>query len=271
MDESLAQALIALAMGALQGVSEFLPISSDGHLALFAFLVDVPEMSLALVVLLHAGTLLATLLVFKQDLLQLAKVTLSHLARPKILLETNEGKELVALFCACVPTALIGLSLEPRVEALSATAWIVGAGFLVSAAAVYSTRGRSGLRQVLGPGAAFLLGVAQGIAVLPGVSRSGMTIACALAFGMSAPAAFRFSFLLSIPAIAGATVLKLGEPGVLAAMDWAAWLAAATSFVVGYIALRLLAALLTRGHFWLFSLYLLPLGAILVLLSFFQS
>jgi undecaprenyl-diphosphatase len=123
----------------------------------------------------------------------------------------------------------------------------------------------------LGMAAAFLVGLAQGIAVLPGVTRSGLTIACALAFGMSAPGAFRFSFLLSIPVIAGAIVLKLGEPGVLAAMDWAARLAAVTSFIVGYVALRMLASLLSRGHFWLFSLYLVPLGAIVVLLSFFRS
>lgn len=271
MDDSSTHGLVALGMGALQGVTEFLPISSDGHLATFAFLVDVPEMSLALVLLLHAGTLLATLLVFRQDLLQLTKVTLSHVARPKLLLETNEGKELLALFCACVPTAVIGLLLEERVEALAATPWIVGLGFLASAAVVYSTRGRNGVRDVLSPGAAFLVGLAQGIAVLPGVSRSGLTIACALAFGMSAPGAFRFSFLLSIPVIAGAIVLKLGEPGVLAAMDWAAWLAAATSFVVGYVALRMLAKVLTRGQFWLFSLYLVPLGAIVILLSFFRS
>jgi undecaprenyl-diphosphatase len=271
MDESSTHGLVALGMGALQGVTEFLPISSDGHLALFAFLVDVPEMSLALVLLLHVGTLLATFLVFRHDLLQLAKVTLSHAVRPKLLLETTEGKELLALFCACVPTAVIGLFMKERVEALSATPWVVGAGFLASAAVVYSTRGRNGALEVLGPGAAFLIGVAQGIAVLPGVSRSGLTIACALLFGMTAPAAFRFSFLLSIPVIAGATALKLGEPGVLAAMDWAAWLAAVTSFVVGWIALKLLAAVLTRGHFWLFSLYLLPLGAIVLALSFFQG
>jgi len=270
MEES-SHALIALGMGALQGVTEFLPISSDGHLALFAFLVDVPEMSLALVLLLHVGTLLATFLVFRNDLLQLAKVTFSHLGRPKLLLDTNEGKELLALIVACVPTALIGLLLEERVEALAKVPWIVGVGFLASAAVVYSTRYRTGTRETLAAGAAFLIGVVQGIAVLPGVSRSGLTIACALALGMSAPAAFRFSFLLSIPVIAGATALKLGEPGVLAHMSWAAWLAAGTSFVVGYAALRALGAMLTRGHFWLFSLYLVPLGAAVVLLSFFGA
>jgi len=265
------EALVALGMGALQGVTEFLPISSDGHLATFAFLVDVPEMSLALVLLLHVGTLLATFLVFWRDLWQLLKTTLANLAKPKVLLETTEGKELVALIAACVPTAVIGLFLEDRVEDLARTPWIVGVGFLLSAAVVYSTRGKSGALETLAPGAAFLVGVAQGIAVLPGVTRSGLTIACAIAFGLSARAAFRFSFLLSIPVIAGATALKLGEPGVLAHMSWHAWLAAITSFVIGYVSLRALGSLLTRGHFWLFSLYLVPLGLAVVMLSFFGA
>jgi undecaprenyl-diphosphatase len=257
----------ALGMGALQGVTEFLPISSDGHLALFAMLMHVPDMSLALVLLLHAGTLIATATVFRGDLFQVARVFFAQLSKPSELLRTEEGNLLVSLVVASVPTAVIGLLLEDRVEALATVRWIVGAGFLVSAAAVYSTRHRKGASASLTVAAAFLLGVVQGIAVLPGVSRSGLTIACAMALGMSGPAAFRFSFLLSLPVVAGAIVLKLGEPGVLASMNGAAWLAAFVSMIVGYVALRGLGTLLQSGRFWLFSLYLVPLGAALVLLD----
>jgi len=109
-------------------------------------------------------------------------------------------------------------------------------------------------------GAALLVGLAQGAAVLPGLSRSGTTIACAMALGMSASAAFRFSFLVSIPVIAGATALELGKPGVLSGMDATAWTAAAVTLVTGYACLRLLRGLLTRGHFWRFVWYLVPLG-----------
>lgn len=261
----------ALGMGALQGLTEFLPISSDGHLALFAMLAHVPDMSLALVLLLHAGTLIATMTVFRSDLLQVARVFFAQLRRPSELLRTEEGNLLVSIVVASLPTAVIGLLLEPRVEAYSTVRWIVGAGFLVSAAAAYSTRKRTGTSASLGLAGAFVLGVVQGIAVLPGVSRSGMTIACAMALGMSAPAAFRFSFLLSIPVVAGAIVLKLGKPGVLAGMNGAAWFAAFVALCVGFIALRGLGALLQRGRFWLFSLYLVPLGAALVLLDWFGA
>ncbi|MDD9932138.1 MAG: undecaprenyl-diphosphate phosphatase [Myxococcales bacterium] len=256
---------VAIALGVLQGVTEFLPVSSSGHLATFAFLVEVPQMSLALTVLLHAATLLATILVFYPDLLELTRTTLRHGTRPGALLATEEGQLLRDLVVACVPTAVIGLLLESRVEALSGMPLVVGLCFLASAAIVFSTRGRTTGREVLSVGPALLVGIAQGIAVLPGISRSGITIACGLMLGLSAPAAFRFSFLVSMPVIAGATLLELGKPGALAGLDSTAWLAALVTFMSGYLALRWLRGLLTSGHFWLFAWYLVPLGAAVLL------
>src|SRR5688500_12095939 len=106
----------ALGMGALQGFTELLPISSDRQLALFAMLMHVQDMSLALVLLLHAGTLIATAAVFRGDLLQVARVFFAQLARPSELLRTEEGNLLVSLVVASLPTAVIGLLLEDRVE-----------------------------------------------------------------------------------------------------------------------------------------------------------
>jgi undecaprenyl-diphosphatase len=256
--------MLALALGLLQGITEFLPISSDGHLAVFSMLFTVPQASLALTVLLHVGTLLATALVFRKDLLQLARVTLREARKPAAFMDMPEGVLLRNIVLASVPTAIIGLALESRVESLSRTVWVVGAGFLVSAAAVLSTRGRVQGSDALGAGAALLIGVVQGMAVLPGVSRSGLTIATALALGMSATAAFRFSFLLSLPAVAGAALLELGDPTVLSQFTAISWFAAAVAFASGYVALRVLGGLLVRGQFWLFGLYLVPLGAAMV-------
>jgi undecaprenyl-diphosphatase len=258
------EAAVVLALGFVQGVTEFLPISSDGHLALFTLLFRVPEASLALTVLLHVGTLIATALVFRVELSRIALVTLRELREPRALLQTPEGVVLRNIVLASVPTAAIGLMLESRVQALSETPWIVGAGFLVSAVAVLSTRGRVEGREALSTTAAVLVGFVQGLAVLPGVSRSGLTIAAALALGLSAPAAFRFSFLLSLPAVAGAALLELGDPEVLRQFSGLAWFAALVAFVSGYAALRVLGRLLVRGRFWLFGLYLVPLGAVLV-------
>jgi undecaprenyl-diphosphatase len=265
MGEARDDLLTAIALGVVQGVTEFLPISSDGHLALFGLLFEVPEVSLATTVALHLGTLAATLLMFRTDLTQLTKRVLASVTSPRALFESTEGRLIACLFVASLPTAAIGLSLEDAVEPLSRSPWAVGLGFLGSAAAVFSTRGRAGSATELSLRAALIVGTFQGLAVLPGLSRSASTIAAALALGLAPSAAFRFSFLLSLPAVAGAALLELGKPGALAGLSHVAWIGAGIAFVAGLVALRLLRGLLAGGRFWLFGLYLIPLGAALVL------
>ena len=110
-----------------------------------------------------------------------------------------------------------------------------------------------------------MVGVAQGAAVLPGLSRSGSTIAVAMALGVQPTAAFRYSFLLSMPAIFGATLLQLRHEGVLDGLSASAGVGAVVSIVSGYVALRVPRNLVTRGHFWRFAWYLVPLGLGLIL------
>jgi undecaprenyl-diphosphatase len=255
----------ALGLGVVQGITEFLPISSDGHLAVFGLLFEVPEASLATTVMLHVGTLLATLIMFRTDLAQLATRTLSHGLAPRALLATAEGRLLARIVVASVPTAVIGLLMKDAVEPLSHMRWVVGLGFFGSAAAVLVTRARTGDREELTLREALLVGTLQGLAVLPGLSRSGSTIAAAIALGLSPQAAFRFSFLLSMPAVAGAALLELGDPAALASLSPVAWIGALVAFVSGLLALRVLRGLLVRGRFWLFALYLVPLGVAMVL------
>ena len=257
--------LMALGLGLVQGITEFLPISSDGHLALFALLFEVHDASLATTVLLHLGTLLATLLIFRGDLLQLLRVTVTNAGQPRAFFASDEGKLLSAIVVASVPTAVIGLLLEPRVEALSRVPWVVGLGFLGSAAAVLTTRGRKHGAQLPTLRMALAIGVLQGMAVLPGLSRSAMTIAGAMLLGLAPAAAFRFSFLLSMPAVAGAALLELGHPGVLGSLSTAAYIGAGVAFASGCVALLMLRGLLAQGRFWLFAWYLLPLAAAMIL------
>lgn len=265
MSEPQHDLLTAIGLGVVQGVTEFLPISSDGHLALFGLLFEVPEASLVTTVTLHLGTLLATLLVFRADLGQLLRSAWSSLSTPKALLQVPEGKLLACIVVASLPTAVIGLLLEDAVEPLSRSPWAVGLGFLGSALAVLSTRRREAGADTFSLGAAFVVGVLQGLAVLPGLSRSASTIASAMLLGLSPQAAFRFSFLLSMPAVAGAALLELGKPGVIAGLSPVAWIGAGIALVTGVVALKLLRGVLARGRFWLFGLYLIPLGAAMVL------
>jgi undecaprenyl-diphosphatase len=251
----------AAVLGAVQGVTEFLPISSDGHIAIAAMLFGVSdEMPLTLVVLLHAGTLLATTIVFWPDLVALTRSSLSGVRAPRAFLESSDGRLLSAIVVASIPTAVIGLALEEHVEAWARVAWIVGACLLGSAVAVLATRRGGGERDVPALWHALVIGVAQGLAVMPGLTRSGMTIATAMLLGLSGPAAFRFSFLLSLPAIFGATLLQLRDPEAVASLGPPAIVGALVALCVGYAALRLLRALVNRGRFWIFAVYLLPLG-----------
>ncbi len=251
---------MAAVLGAVQGATEFLPVSSSGHVALSAMLFGVVDMPLAMVVLLHVGTLVATVALFRQDLVDLTAATAKGLAHPKDFLGTDQGRMVLGIVLATVPTGAMGLFLEPRVESFSQVPWIVGLCLLGSAAMVVSTRRGGGELAVLPIGKAVLVGIAQGLAVLPGLSRSGTTIAVAMALGMSGPAAFRFSFLLSLPAVAGAMVLELRHWDEIVALGPGAMVGGIMALLVGYLALRWLRALVDQGRFWVFALYLVPVG-----------
>ncbi len=251
----------AMTLGALQGLTEFLPVSSDGHLALAQLLFDVEDGGLPLNVLLHAGTLLATLLVLRARVGQALLAGGRGLARPRQLTASIAGRDALVVALATLPTGVIGLLLRDPVARWTASPLAVGLGFLLTTAALTSTRwAASGDDEVPSWGVALLLGVVQGLAVLPGVSRSGLTIAVALWAGVRPARAFELSMLISLPAIAGAVLLEV--PALLnAGFDPVTGVVGAgTAFAVGLIALGLLRGSVVRGHFPLFALWTLPLA-----------
>jgi undecaprenyl-diphosphatase len=251
------------AYGAVQGATEFLPVSSSGHVALLALLQEDAELSVGFVVLLHAATLLATVLVLRTELVALLESVATGLRDPAAYLRTDEGRTVGGVVLATIPTAVIGLLLKDSLEAAGRLPWVLGLGLLGSAVACLSTRRGGGNGQSPTLLGALLIGLAQGAAVLPGLSRSGSTIAVAMLLGMSGPASFRFSFLLSLPAILGATILTLRDPGTFS-MDAGAWVAAALAFAVGWGALVWLRRLVHQGRFWVFAVYLVPVGVGLI-------
>lgn len=259
----------AIALGTLQGLTEFLPVSSDGHLAIGRVFLGATEGGLALTVLLHVGTLIATFAVLGPEVARLLRGARAHLRTPREFMASHEGKETIAIVAATIPTALVGLALRDAVEQLSTDLRVVGVCLLVTAGLVASTkRFAAGEAETLTARHAVLLGLAQGLAVLPGLSRSGTTIAIGMAMGLRPEAAFRFSFLLSLPAVLGACLLELGDPDVLRTFGVSALVGAAVSLVVGYGALRLLRGVVSKGRFSLFALYLVPLGLALLALSY---
>jgi undecaprenyl-diphosphatase len=255
-------------LGVVQGLTEFLPISSDGHLALGQRILRTGG-HLEMTVLLHAGTLLATLLVFRKEVLGLFKELAAVVKAPSRLKTDPVAMEGLGVVIASVPTAVIGLLLKKRVEAWSNVSWIVAVCFLGTGLVLLASRlgkEREDFRWT--PTRAFLLGLAQGAAVLPGLSRSACTIATALLLGAPPKDAFRFSFLVSLPAVGGALLLELKDPGALTrAGGTAGIIGAVVAFFVGLVALYALRGVVSRGRLWVFAIYVIPLAILTFVLG----
>ncbi len=254
----------AAILGAVQGLTEFLPVSSSGHIALGALLFGLEDAPLTLSIVLHAGTLIATLAFFRKDIIELTRDTFGGLRDPKAFAATESGRTVLGVVVATLPTIAIALTLRDAVESWQQVPWIVGACLLGSAVAVVATTRGKGDAMTLTLTQAVIVGVAQGLAVLPGLSRSGSTIAVAMLLGVQGPAAFRFSFLLSLPAVTGAVILELGKPGAFDSIPMSVWIGGVIAAVVGWVSLVALRKVVMLGRFWAFALYLLPLGAVLI-------
>jgi undecaprenyl-diphosphatase len=258
--------LAAIIWGLVQGLTEFLPISSSGHLVIVpAFLetlgMDIDTPSLAVSAVLHLGTLLAVLVYFRADI---AKVL--RLARDP------EGRRIALLVGIGTIPAIAGLPLEGTVENLQESVTAVGVALIVTG--VVLTVGQllaTGSRNLLEGRIpdAIVVGVAQAIALVPGISRSGMTISAGNGRRFEPTQAARFSFLLGIPAIAAAGALKLFEAfgsGEKIGMDTIA--CAGLTFLAGLAAIAFLMAMLRRVSLLPFVLYRMALGGFLLVLLY---
>lgn len=263
--------LQALILGVVQGLTEFLPVSSSGHLvlaqALFGESFEFKDMAVAFDLALHVGTLLPVLWFYRADLGRIVRRVTSRdgfEGGVRTWLVDRHRWLALMVVVGTVPTGLMGVLLKDRFENLFHDPQAVCGALLVTGALLLSTRwlgtGDRALRN-LTLWVALAVGVAQGLAITPGISRSGTTIAVALLLGLDRELAARFSFLLSIPAILGATVL-VAKDGVV--LPEGAALALAVGFVaavtVGYAALVMLVALVRRGGLHHFVWYLWPVA-----------
>ena len=260
-------------LGVVQGATEFLPISSSGHLVLFQNLMGFHEPELLLDTSLHIGTLLAVVIYFRRDLARLVG-EFRDLAAPgpetrnaSALRERLGGALLTWVIVGNVPTALIGVGFREPLEGLFGSVPLVGGMLLVTGLLLILTRVAPGKARNLGLLAALAVGTAQGLAIVPGISRSGATIACGLLIGLDRDLAARYSFLLSVPAIVGALALQLvsGEvsgPGIPVLLA-----GGVTAAVVGLLALKLLMGMVRSGRLSWFAPYCWALGLAVILFS----
>lgn len=255
--------LEALFLGALQGLTEFIPVSSSGHLVFFQSLFGLKEAPLFFDVMLHFGTLMAVLITFRHDVAAMGSEALKALRGKKGGLE---GKLLFWIVLGTIPTGLMGILLKDWFESFFTRPKSVGAMILITGSLLWLTRwikgeGRSLERMTWLD--AVVIGVAQGVAIMPGISRSGTTISVALYLGLNRELAGRFSFLLSIPAILGATLLEIPKLGVIHDPSLAL-IGAVTAFGVGYVSLKFLMRMIKLGWVGNFAYYCWAAGIAMV-------
>jgi undecaprenyl-diphosphatase len=242
-------------LGLVQGLTEFLPVSSDGHLAVIGHVAGVHTPGVFVEVALHVATLGSILVVYGRRFWELVLGVLRR--------EPEAVRYAGLLIIGMIPAGLVGLLLEGLIARAFDSLWAAGLGFLVTAAALLATRNR-GLEGASRPtpAGALLIGLAQALAPLPGISRSGMTIASGLLVGLGAVAAADFSFLMAIPLIAGAGLLEARHAAADVALVGAVPLivAGVVAFLAGVFAIRFLVAMLRRGRFHVFAPYCIAIG-----------
>ncbi len=244
----------ALLLGWLQGLTEFLPVSSSGHLELGRALLGLDlESGLLFNVVVHAATALSTLVVFRKPIMELLRGLPSRTWN-------REKSYTLKLALSMLPVLVVGLLFKDAVEGLfSGRIVLVGAMLCVTATLLLIARHATGTGEP-GYGAALLIGVAQAVAVLPGISRSGATIACALLLGVRREEAARFAFLMALPPILGAALLELLEAEVGGDLALPLVLGFCAAFVGGVLACRWMVRLVVRQRLGWFAGYCAIVG-----------
>jgi undecaprenyl-diphosphatase len=243
----------AVVLAVIQGLTEWLPISSSGHLVIIQQLFGI-KASVAFDVILHFGTLIAVVYFLRKDIAKLLKFD-------------EESKRTIAyIICASLPITLLGFAFKSFFESLFSNLFAVALALILNGFILYSTKFFQGKKK-LNFSKAFAIGLSQAFSIVPGISRSGITISAGLISRIDKAQAFKFSFLLSIVAILGATFFKLGEIDFSSEPIESILLGIAVSAFVGFFALKTVAKLVLSSNFHKFAYYCWLLGFLILLLS----
>lgn len=269
--------LSAIILGAVQGISEFLPISSSGHLVLVPALLGI-ETGLAFDTILHIGTLVAIFTFFWKDIINLIKGFILSI------IDLTEGVDIFKrelhrvpekrfawlIIVGTIPTGIMGILLKDAIETIFRGTLFVGIFLLVTAAVLYySERHSSGqiTQKDMSFKQALIVGICQGLAVFPGISRSGSTIASGLCLGLNREYAARYSFLLSIPAVIGAGLIQIKDIATLDASASVLLAGFISSVIFGYLSIKLLMKMIKDWSLDIFAYYCTIIGIITIILS----
>ncbi|MDD3852621.1 MAG: undecaprenyl-diphosphate phosphatase [Syntrophomonadaceae bacterium] len=256
--------LEALLLGAVQGLTEFLPVSSSGHLVIFQHLLGISEPPLTFDILVHIGTLVAVFIAFRDDIITILRKPFSRFT--------------YLLIVACIPAALAGYLLAPIFEASFSSLLVVGIGLLITGTLLKLSENLAN-RNIIAKEVpetryrdAIFIGILQAFAIFPGVSRSGSTIAAGLIAGLDRNFAAHFSFVLSIPVIMGAAVFQLKDAfssGIPQQLIIPYLLGPIMAAIFGYVAITVVLDLVRKGKLSVFSYYCWALGAIVLVWNYF--
>ncbi|MEA3429706.1 MAG: undecaprenyl-diphosphatase UppP [Nanoarchaeota archaeon] len=252
--------LQAIILGAVQGVTEWLPVSSSGHLVIFQQFMGL-SVPLLFNIFLHLGTLLVIVLVFFKDIIGILKALF------KLDFKSEYGKLLLYIIIGTIPTGLIGYYFHDMFESFFLSLRVVSIALLVTGVVLFISE-RWEKRKAMNWFDSVLIGIVQGLAIVPGISRSGSTISVGLLRGVEKKKVARFSFLLSIPAIIGAAILEFD---ITALSNDLVPIIVGTlvSVVVGYVSLKWLLNLIMQKKFHYFAYYCFVVGGLLLIYTFF--
>lgn len=285
----------SIIMGIIQGVTEFLPVSSSGHLAIFKNFFGLSEVGISFDILLHVGTLIAVFICFWKDIWELIVNGIgiiidafknvgryfSNLMNGKKpgytkkdylkVISTPYRRYVMLIIIATIPTGIMGILLKDTIEAVSMALLVPGICLLItSVLLLIADKAKDGdeNEENVSYKKAGIIGICQGFATMPGISRSGTTITACLMAGMERAFAVKFSFIVSIPAILGAAILDLPDmfSESISVAQWANYVVGmAISAVVGYICIKTMLQVVRKKKFKVFSLYCLIMGLIAII------
>lgn len=240
--------LQSIILGIVQGITEWLPVSSSGHLVIAQQLFNM-EVPLSYDILLHFATLIVLFVVFSKDIKEIAML--------------KNKKLLYLIIIGSIPTAIIGFLFKDLFASFFTSLTVVGIALLVTGLVLFFSEKKEKKKNI-GYSIALLIGIAQGLALIPGLSRSGLTIGIALLLGVKNKEAARFSFLLAIPAIIGATFLEFDSSLFANSSLFSSLAGMIMAAIVGYVSLKWLLKLIMDKRFHYFACYCFILGIILV-------
>ncbi len=277
-------------LGLVQGITEFLPVSSSGHLAIAKALLGIDEPGLLLDVLLHFGTLIAICVVYWKDIVRLIvaffQMVLDCFVNAGVFFQRNVLKRIVSyrkivdsgykrfvvmVIVSTIPTGIIGVLDKDFVELAGTFLIIPGVGLIITGIVLIiadRVKGGNKLPKSISYSNSFIVGIAQGVATLPGISRSGSTLACCLGLGFDRTFAVKYCFIMSIPAVLGSVVFEIADVGkeVLAGGEIAKYaLGMIVSAVVGYVCIKTMLLIVRKKRLWGFSVYCFIIGAVSII------